>query len=98
MDAYERKREEDFKNGVIMGFGCADAIASRVAYAFNDTKKRRESDIVQPWDSFPTLFENERNKVTQTVQKADVENYKNSMKAFAERWNRRIKDASENSI
>lgn len=98
MEAHDKKRERRFKDLVLLGHATADAIATRVAYFFTEPKKRRESDIVQPWDSFPALFEEERNKPSGSKHDAELEKYKADMKAFAERWNRRNKNVSKADI
>lgn len=98
ISAYDKVRETKFKEYVYLGFATADAIASRVAYSFNDTRKRKPSDIVQPWDSFPALFEQEKANTQEREKNADMELYKASMKAFADRWNRRNRDVPKNSL
>ena len=98
MQAHDRRLEAEFKNDVMIGFSSADAIATRVAYLFSDTKKRRESDIIQPWDSFPALFENAKENAAESKRDAELEQYKANMRAFADRWNRRFRDGSKDSI
>lgn len=95
MEAYNAERKRQFKDDVLIGFASADAIATRVAYFFTEPKKRRESDIVQPWDSFPSLFEDQQKKTSEKKRNAEMEKYKAGMIAFAERWNRRNKDVSK---
>ncbi len=98
MQAHDRRLEAEFKNDVMIGFSSADAVATRVAYLFSDTKKRRESDIIQPWDSFPALFENTKEQAAESKRDAELEQYKANMRAFADRWNRRFRDGSKDNI
>ena len=98
MEAYQNSRKQQFKDRVLIGFAEADAIATRVAYFFSDSKKRRDGDIVQPWDSFPALFEDQRQTTAERRQNAEMQKFKADMKAYAERWNRRQKDGSETGI
>ena len=98
LEAYQNKRKKQFKDDVLIGFASADAIATRVAYFFTESKKRKQSDIIQPWDSFPSLFDNPNAKASTDTRNAEMEKYKANMKAFAERWNRRNKNGTENGI
>ena len=98
MEAYQNSRKQQFKDHVLIGFAEADAIATRVAYFFTEPKKRREGDIIQPWDSFPSLFEDHKQTTAERKQNAEMQKYKADMKAFAERWNRRFKHVSKDDI
>ena len=95
MAAKERADHEEMKKEIIIGFGTADAIATRVAYFFSDPKTRKESDIVQPWDRFPSLFAGQKEQAEKARTKAETEQYKAQFTAFADRWNRRNKDAED---
>lgn len=98
MSAYDKMRETKFKDSVYIGFATADAIATRVGSIFTDPKKRRDAKITQPWDSFPELFTREQEKAQEREENADMELYKANMRAFADRWNRRNKDVSKDSL
>lgn len=93
IQACTRRIENERREKLLLEFGIADAIASRIAFVFTDPKKRSESDILQPWERFPELFEKERDQIEKAIQhrrnKQELEEYKTSMSAFAERWNQR---------
>lgn len=89
MAALERMRKAEIKQQITNGFAVADAIASRIGYFFTDPNKRHESDIVQPWDSFADLFEEERIINEQKAKTRKLETYKRQLSAYAARWNER---------
>ena len=98
MAANERKEMERIKRDIVIGFGNADAVATRVAYFFSDPKTRKESDIVQPWERFPTLFVDQKEKAQKRKRDDELQKYKASMMAFADRWNRRNKNVTERNL
>ena len=98
IDAAENVRKEDVKMEIVTQFAQADAIATRVAYFFSDSKKRKDSDIVQPWDWFPVLFEDAKDRVERAQEEKELAEYKANLKAFASRHNRRSNDGTDDSI
>lgn len=98
LEAYQNRKKQQFRDDVLIGFASADATATRVAYFFTEAKKRKQSDIIQPWDSFPSLFDNPKEKASADTRNAEMEKYKSNMIAFAERWNRRNKNVTEADI
>lgn len=98
MEAYNKQRKQRFKDEVLIGFATADAIATRVAYFFTEPKKRRESDLIHPWNSFPSLFTDPQKKASENKRDAELEKYKANMKAYAERWNRRFRNGAKENI
>lgn len=98
ISAEEKRLIEKMKQDVIISFAGADAIATRVAYFFSDEKKRRESDIVMPWDRFPSLFEDKQEEIEEKKRQTETERYKANLKAYAERWNRRHEHGTERDL
>lgn len=98
MEAYDKHELKMMKQDIIVGFAIADAIATRVAYFFSDEKKRKESDIVQPWDAFPAMFREQKRRAEVSRQDGQLARFKTDMAAFADRWNRRNKDGTKDSL
>lgn len=94
IESETRRRREEIGRLFVL----ADAISSRVAYFFSDPKKRRESDIVQPWDSYPSLFETAKEAHEdrkEQRQDAELEAYKARMATAIEAWNKRFEEGKQ---
>ena len=98
IDAYERRRKEDIRREIDIQFALAEAISSRIAYLFCDEKKRRTSDILQPWTAYPELFEDRSAEIEEQARAQQTATFKNNMTAFAERWNKRKNHGDNASI
>ena len=94
IEAYDREEQNDFKKRVSLAFANAEAVASRIIYAFTDKKKRKDKDIVQPWTIYPELFSDELEKAQAREEEIQMEKHKAQMEAYAARWNKRRKEKS----
>ena len=97
VEASVRKEKDELKDRIRLGFVEADAIASRVGYLFTEKKKRRDKDVIMPWDVYPELFKDEKEKTEQKANDADLVAQKAVMEAYAARWNayRKAKEDGE---
>lgn len=86
----EEKELEKWKAKIELQFFTAQAISSRIGYIFGDEKKRSISDILQPWDVYPDLFENKTEEIEQKQNEVALQKYKTGLAAYAARWNERI--------
>lgn len=94
IETSERKELNDFKIRATEEFVLANAISSRIAYLFNDPKKRRKTDILEVWDVWPDLFNDEREATKKAEERKALAIHKQQMEAYAARWNaKRKKDA-----
>ena len=93
MDAKNKDEEYQYKKQIALIFGSAEAVTSRIGYLFTDEKKRRKAQIVQPWDIFPELMEEERRENEQRESAAAIEEEKANMEAIMQRWNAARREA-----
>lgn len=84
-DAEQRKQEQQQR--VSEAFALADLISNRVGYLFTDKKKRSEDSLIQPWQMWPTLFDQPK---PAEGNAADV--HKIQMEAYAARWNKKRRE------
>lgn len=85
-----RMRELEFKEKVQLQFLQADALGNVVARMFDKKVPR-----MQPWDIYPALFEEERQKFEAYSQAEDLEKYKERRRAAMDRHNRKRKGGIE---
>lgn len=71
-------------------FVLADAISSRIAYAFDNSKDKNPERILQPWDVFPEAFKDAKAKRDEQTEKAKLEDYKARRREWAEAVNERM--------
>lgn len=88
IDGEERRK---LKEKVTLIFMQAEAVSTRIAFLFGDSKKRKKSDILQPWNVYPDLFGEEKDLMEQAEeadnlakQKAAMEYYANSRKGLSD--------------
>ena len=84
------KELEQWKAKIELQFFTAQAISSRIGYIFGDEKKRRSSDILQPWDVYPDLFEDKTEEIESYQNQVALQKYKTGLAAYAARWNERV--------
>lgn len=92
MDAAAKREREDFRLQVIGQYKQAEVIANRVGLLFSGKKKRNESDLVQLWDLFPELFEEEKKEAEKAQEEAGAALQKLQLEQYAKAWNRRRKE------
>ena len=95
MESAERVKEEALRRDVNLAFVQASANSSRIGFILTDPKKRREKDILQPWDVFPSLFEQSKEKRESAVDEQMMALHKAQMQAVAAKWNKRRKEEQE---
>lgn len=78
-------------------FVLAEAISTRISYFFSDPKTRSEDMIVQPWDYYPDLYENEKEEAVMRKNDSIIEEQRQKVLERAERINayRRRKEEAE---
>lgn len=54
-------------------FVLANAISSRIAYFFGDSKSRTEDMILQPWQAYPEYFKSEEQLLEERKEKQEME-------------------------
>ena len=95
IESYDRMRLQKQKENVLRDFALADVIGNRIGVLFTDKKKRKDTDLVKPWQIWPGLFAEEEQKgggqnAEAKDKSADV--HKAQLQAFAQRWNNRRKE------
>lgn len=53
--------------------------------------------ILQRWDVYPNLFEEEKKKAESVGMDEELEKFKARRRAFAGRWNRRFREGNDES-
>lgn len=89
MQVYDHIRQVERKEKIQTQFILANAISTRIGFIFGDEKKRRESDVLQPWDVAPDLFEDQTKEIEQRRSEVELAKYKAGFAAYAARWNER---------
>ena len=89
MTSYDEVKESELKQEVELRFIHADAVATRIGFMFTDEKKRKKSDILQPWNAYPRLFEGEKELSEEVESKENLEQQKRAMEAYASAWRNR---------
>lgn len=95
IESYDKTRLREQKENVLRDFALADVIGNRIGVLFTDKKKRKDTDLVKPWQIWPGLFSEEEQKLeTQNAEKQDhsADVHKAQLQAFAQRWNNRRKE------
>ena len=87
MQAIDDAEERRLKDNITLQFVNAEAIASRIGYLFNDPKKRKKSEILQPWDVYPRLFESEKQEVEEQESEANLAAQKRMMEYYSRKNN-----------
>ena len=88
MASIDREEDRKLKEEVKLRFVHAEATASRIGWLFTDKNKRRESDLYQPWDAYPELYEDEKELSWELKEDAALQLHKQQMEAYAARWNK----------
>ncbi|WP_313074716.1 hypothetical protein [Lacrimispora sp.] len=84
MESYERKDRKQTKQRLIEKHFLAQDIAQYVSLVINGSK---DSQILELWDYFPELFENQGSEINKKKQEQEVAVYKAQMIDFAHRHN-----------
>lgn len=82
------------KDRVLELFVLAEATANRIIYGFNS--KHSESDLIQPWNFYPELFEDKSEELEKHREMIELENYKARFNKGVEAWNRRFEREHKN--
>lgn len=91
-DAYEREVKQQVQNAFVM----AEAVASRIAFMFSEN--RDQSVIVQPWDFYPRLFSDEKERAARQAEEYEFEKYKEGRRKKAAEWNAQLQEVSDEII
>ena len=93
IEAYQKRKAAKHKMDVDDLFVLADAIASRISYVFDNDKGKGDyyNAVVQPWQYYPDLYKDDRQAADEAVEKAKLEEIRQSRKDFAARWNKRFR-------
>lgn len=92
IQSFQRRLKEREKRKVEKVFILAEAIASYIAFSFSSKEDRDGIDLMQPWDRYPALFEEEREEFERYSSDAEFIKYKESRKRMADDHNRRRKE------
>ena len=87
MTAIDDEEQRVMKEKVMLAFTQAEATASRIGFMFEDPKKRKKSEVLQPWDVYPKLFESEKMLNEVAEDKQNLEQQRLAMQRFARRRN-----------
>lgn len=93
IEAKQRRRKTEIYDQFVL----ADAIASRIGYIFGDPKKRTSEDILLPWDVYPDIFKEDKEKREEKEMDVELERHKLAMERRRIEWNNRRKGESNGS-
>lgn len=88
IQAYERKENKKTKQQAIMNAVLSDQIANRISKLFDSDN---EVEIKHIWDYFPSLFKTEKKAFEEEKEQEEFEAFKDKRRAFAVRYNERMK-------
>lgn len=86
MESFNRKKEQQLKENLLVKFFQAESIAEHVGVYLNSENKARKL-----WDFFPELFEDEKKAYEKAVAKEELERLKENRRAYAREIKRRRK-------
>lgn len=89
--SYQRKIKQQQTKEIEQLFVLAEAIGSRVAYIFTEKKDLRL--ILQPWDAYPQLFEEQEKIMQEAEEEREFDRYKEARRRHAAEHNRRREEA-----
>lgn len=94
LEAKAREERYKAKEKIELLFTYADVVATRIGYLFTDTKKRKDSQLIQPWNVAPELFGDEEQEAEERQREIAVDKQKAAMDMYAAKWNayRKAKD------
>jgi len=85
MESYERRQKAEYKRDLTLKHFLAKDIGQYVSLVLGGSKVK----ILELWDYFPELFENERESIEENQKHRQMEVYKAQMIDFASRHNNR---------
>ena len=91
LDSFERTRKREKKEKIEELFILAEVTANRVLNGLNGNNSI--SDYIQPHHYYPDLFEDMEEEIKKKQEEAELQRYKDDMKARAEAWNKRFREA-----
>ncbi|MDD2960445.1 MAG: hypothetical protein PHE06_12875 [Lachnospiraceae bacterium] len=80
MEAYDKMLLRDQKQKIWQDYNLADAIVSRIF-------REKETDIIYPWDTYPKLFQDEKELFDQQKEFDELEKFKAKRRRFAAEHN-----------
>lgn len=75
-------------------FVLAEVTANRILYGFNSS--RNESDLIQPWQAYPDLFEDKSEEMEEQREMIELEKYKAQFNKGVAAWNKRFREEQNN--
>ncbi len=84
--AYNRKKKEKIKEKISMQFLLADLIRDRMITLIDDKQK----EVAREWDTFPELFEKEKEEYKNRNEEKQFEEYKRRRAQYAMEYNKRM--------
>lgn len=86
--SFKRVETRNKKQQAVLNFVLADQMVTRISKMLDS---KNEIELMQLWDYFPALFENERIEYELQKEIDEFENFKSTRKAFALRHNQKMK-------
>lgn len=90
VDSKNRMLRREKKERVMETFVLAEVTANRILYGFNS--KRSESDLLQPWQFYPDLFEDMSEDMEEKREMLETAKFKAQMDKRIEAWNKRFRE------
>ena len=85
-----RRKKERISELFVLG----EVTANRIVYGFSS--KRSESDLLQPWNYYPDLFEDKSEKIEEQREMRELEQYKARFNRAVASWNKRFEEEHTN--
>ncbi len=82
VEAYNKRREQDFKNAVRMQFLQAELVTRYLTLGKNDSPP-------QPWDYYPKLFEQDKKAYEESIKEKEMEQFKERRRQYIAAVNQR---------
>ncbi len=93
MESHYREMNQKEKVKIERLFVLADAISTRVAFAFFGSKTDMKDSVLQPWDVYPELFSKEKEHRDDFEEDREFQEYKDARRRHAAEFNKRRREA-----
>lgn len=90
MESYRRRKRDEQKLVIDKLFTLADAMLSRFLPLLDEKAKE-----LHPWDMYPELFAEEKQKYDQDQEEDEFERFKVRRRRFAQEHNQKMAEAGE---
>lgn len=93
MESHYREVKQKEKVKIERLFVLAEAIGTRVAFIFSDSKEEAKDCVLWPWDAYPELFSKEKEQRDDFEEGREFQEYKDARRRHAAEFNKRRREA-----